>query len=339
MAQRTVTRESVIIYAGGKRKETRAAEAESPEIGSDDLPACCHILDSEGRIINVNAAWRNVFGFAQEEVEGKPFADLLSPEYTDCSRENIDRLKAEGETHGVEYEMAKKDGSLASVVCDCKAKTGGDGSFKGAICILYDVTLHKQIESGLRDRACELEKAAASIGDELAVEKSLAAELRRTAEESARKLASEEARAGKYHQEAAHLANELASERARATQLATEAGELKSQVEGLRQAAGSPSQELDSERKRAAQLEEALASERARTQKLDHAIGERNRELESERGRARQLDEALKAEAAKALKLEETLAQRAAELESERQKPRRDAGEEANGAQTHLQAP
>ena len=338
MAQRKITRESVIIYAGGTRKDTKT-ETESPEIGSNDLPACCQIIDSEGRIIHVNAAWQNAFRFTQEDVEGKPFADLLTPEYADYSRENLDRLKAEGETHGVEYEMAKKDGSLASVVCDCKSKTDGDGSFKGAVCVLYDVTLHKELESGLRDQANELEKATASMGDELAAEKSRTTELQKTAEESAQKLSSEEARAGKYHQEATHLANELENARSRASQLEKAAEDLKSQLESLRQAGGNPSQELDSERNRASQLEQALASEKSRTQKLDHAIGERNRELEGERNRASQLDEALNAEKARSQKLEQALAEKAAELEAERQKPRHDSGPDSNGAQTHLQPP
>ena len=73
-------------------------------------------LDETGCLVEVNQAWLDLLGYAQkEEVLGRSFGSFLTEEYQALFCERFPRFKEAGETHGVEFEMLRKDGT--QIVC------------------------------------------------------------------------------------------------------------------------------------------------------------------------------------------------------------------------------
>ena len=108
-------------------------------------------LDAEGRFIDVNPAWVEALGYPAEEVVGRWFGDFLAPAYVEKFRANFPRFVAEGEIHGIEFEMVRKDGAHVAMAFD--GRTGRDerGAFKQTHCILADVTERKRTQEALQE--------------------------------------------------------------------------------------------------------------------------------------------------------------------------------------------
>ncbi len=107
-------------------------------------------LDFEGRFIDVNQKWLDLFGYEQEEVIGKWFGDFLCPEYIDEFRQCFLKFKSQGTIHS-EFEMLSKDGQRLFIAFEGKIGYGVDGAFKQTHCILQDITNQKMAEKALQE--------------------------------------------------------------------------------------------------------------------------------------------------------------------------------------------
>ncbi len=96
-------------------------------------------LDISGRIITVNQAWLDMFGYTSDEVIGRPFTDFLPPDQAALFHERCSRFKAAGKAHG-EFQVLRKDGVIVTITLDAQADTGADGNIKQTHCVLNDVT-------------------------------------------------------------------------------------------------------------------------------------------------------------------------------------------------------
>lgn len=111
-------------------------------------PLAYQSLDIEGRFIEVNQQWLDLFGYSRDEVVGKWFGDFVSPEYVDEFREQFLLYKKQGYTHG-ELEMLQKGGEKIFIAFEGKIKYGPDGKFIQTYSLLQDMTKQKMAEAAL----------------------------------------------------------------------------------------------------------------------------------------------------------------------------------------------
>ena len=103
-------------------------------------------LDCNGCLIEINQTWLETLGYTREEVIGRDFGAFLHPDWQNHFKENFPRFKAIGEILGIEFEMAKKDGSTVIVSLYGHIDTDPDGHFQQTHCVFLDITERKQIE-------------------------------------------------------------------------------------------------------------------------------------------------------------------------------------------------
>ncbi|MEK7405177.1 MAG: PAS domain S-box protein [Acidobacteriota bacterium] len=108
--------------------------------------------DSGGTIISWNRGAQRVFGYAEEEVVGKPLTLLMPERYRGAHRSGLERLASTGENHlvgkTVELVGLRKDGSEFPVEVSVAAwSRAGKRFYTG---ILRDITERKCAEEALR---------------------------------------------------------------------------------------------------------------------------------------------------------------------------------------------
>ena len=116
----------------------------------EDAPLSYQSMDADGKIIAVNKAWLELFGYSEEEVVGRSFADFVSQNDKELFNERFSEFKAFGEIHGVQYEVVQKDGTHIIVSCEGRVAYDKNGDFKQTHCILSDITDRTKAEAELR---------------------------------------------------------------------------------------------------------------------------------------------------------------------------------------------
>lgn len=124
--------------------------------------------DSDGNIISWNKSAQNIFGYAEEEILGKPLALLMPERYRDAHRGGMERLALTGESHligkTVELNGLRKDGGEFPVELSIATWKRGEKAFFGGI--MRDITERRKAEELLREseeRLRKLNKAFLSL--------------------------------------------------------------------------------------------------------------------------------------------------------------------------------
>ena len=123
----------------------------------DKAPIGYQSLDTDGKIIEVNEAWLEIFGYSHNEVIGRWFGDFIAPDFVERFRERFPLFKKLGSIHS-EFEMVKKDGTEMIAAFDGRIGHKADGEFKQTHCVLQDITHLKQSEAALKNKIEELER-------------------------------------------------------------------------------------------------------------------------------------------------------------------------------------
>jgi PAS domain S-box-containing protein len=116
-------------------------------------------IDPEGRVAFINEQGQKLFGYAEEDLLGRPALGLIIPERTLAGKDNrtdIDfffESRAEGRSEG---EGVRQDGGR--IWCDWLFKPlySPDGAFDGYLWLVSDVTERKMAEVQLYDAVTEL---------------------------------------------------------------------------------------------------------------------------------------------------------------------------------------
>ena len=106
-------------------------------------------LDIDLRITGWNGGAEAIYGYASEEVLGKPSAILIPPDATPESRELRGRVVAGGEVQQYETQRLHKDGTLVDVAITAFALADAAGKVVGATTITRDITQRMSAERAL----------------------------------------------------------------------------------------------------------------------------------------------------------------------------------------------
>jgi len=113
-------------------------------------PCSYHSLDPDGVIIQINDTGLKWLGRTREEVVGKiRFTDLLTPTSGKTFLESYQHFKECGWIRDLEFEIARKDGTILSVLLSANAIKDADGRFVMSRSMMFDITDRKRAEQAL----------------------------------------------------------------------------------------------------------------------------------------------------------------------------------------------
>ena len=123
-------------------------------------PVGMGMVDSAGRLIQVNPALCKMLGYPDKELRGRTLADLVSPERQQEERDRTARLfSGEPEPNSTECQFRRKDGSAIWAIFSLAP---ADGEILGetlAIGHVQDISTRKQAEDELRQSRQRLAEA------------------------------------------------------------------------------------------------------------------------------------------------------------------------------------
>lgn len=135
----------------------------------DQSPSPYQALDENGRYIEVNKAWLVELGYERHEVIGKPFSYFLAGNGPDLFHLRFPIFKERGRTHGVEFEMIRKNGATCIMSFEGRICRDQNGKFLQTHCVLTNITEKKRVEDDLKRNLSLLEATLESTADGILV--------------------------------------------------------------------------------------------------------------------------------------------------------------------------
>lgn len=108
--------------------------------------------DLNGIITSWNRGAEKVFGYASDEVIGKPITIIIPKDRMDEEKEILGRIQRGEPTDHFETLRQRKDGTLLNISLTVSPVRDANGRIIGASKIARDITEHKRAEAALRDR-------------------------------------------------------------------------------------------------------------------------------------------------------------------------------------------
>ena len=152
------------ITARQAAEQARAAAETRFRLAFTHSPVGMGMMNNAGRLLQVNPALCNMLGYSEQELHGRTFADLVSPERQAEQRDRIARLfRGESEPSSAEWQFLRKDGSAIWVILSLAPADGEVVGETLAVGHVQDISTRKQREDELRhsrERLAEAEHVA-----------------------------------------------------------------------------------------------------------------------------------------------------------------------------------
>jgi PAS domain S-box-containing protein len=115
-------------------------------------PVALHILDAEGRVVEVSDRWLDLLGYGRAEVVGRPVAHFLDAEFAAEHRKRFPAFLGE---EGVEVwdlprRFVRRDGTALDALVSARRERSAGGRVH-VIASLVDVTARRRAEAALRE--------------------------------------------------------------------------------------------------------------------------------------------------------------------------------------------
>lgn len=130
--------------------------------------------DMNGIIRSWNSGAERLFGYAPDEIVGKPVTLLIPPDRQDEETEILSRLRAGERIEHYETIRRRKDGSPVDISLTISPVRNADGRIVGASKIARDITVRKEAERTLRRQTARLRtlnEVSRSISSDLDLER------------------------------------------------------------------------------------------------------------------------------------------------------------------------
>lgn len=124
-------------------------------------------LDENGKLIEINPKWLELFHYKKEEVINHSFAEFIAPDYLEKLSEDFPRFKKTGVIENLEQAIISKDGKKIDILVDGNTCYDTEGNFLYTHCILRDVTDKKMILDELHKTILEKDKFFSIIAHDL----------------------------------------------------------------------------------------------------------------------------------------------------------------------------
>ncbi|MCW8888083.1 MAG: PAS domain S-box protein, partial [Gammaproteobacteria bacterium] len=115
----------------------------------ENAPLAYQSLDNEGRILEVNKAWEELFGYEREQVLGNLFEQYLTEKSSDEHQNNPHPCATQSNDKPTELEIRCRDGSERIISTRGRFSYDQNGKEVISHCILTDITERKHTEETL----------------------------------------------------------------------------------------------------------------------------------------------------------------------------------------------
>jgi PAS domain S-box-containing protein len=117
----------------------------------EEAPLPYQSLDSKGRLLEVNQAWEEAFGYTREEVLGRYIGDFHVPGQEDKLRQGFIEFLQHDSINAVEFEFNCKNGTRKLMSVSGRIVRDKHGEFQRTHCMLIDITERKVNEAALQE--------------------------------------------------------------------------------------------------------------------------------------------------------------------------------------------
>ena len=151
--ERYLTEHSIKLASSEMQDLNAKLSAERDKLNSifRSAPIAMGTLDTEGRIIDVNCALEELFGYSREQILGKSYLGFLAPEDVAGSRQvYVELVQGTRRTNQTQRHMAAKNGRPLLVNVGLTAVRDHEGEAQLIIVTVEDITERTRLEIELR---------------------------------------------------------------------------------------------------------------------------------------------------------------------------------------------
>jgi two-component system, cell cycle sensor histidine kinase and response regulator CckA len=116
----------------------------------DLTPAMIFFKDTQNRILRVNQRFAETTGMSVEEIEGKPYLEILSPQTAKFHADDLEVIASGVPKLGIVEPIRDRDGKELWVQTDKVPVCDKDGKVSGIVVMCQDITGRKKAEEELR---------------------------------------------------------------------------------------------------------------------------------------------------------------------------------------------
>ena len=150
------------------------------------------MIDENLQLLYVNSRFCEIMGYSRDEIIGRSATDFLAEADKKIVTEQVERRKA-GKRDPYELAWIRKDGQKAFVLMSPRPILAPDGSFKGSIAVITDITdriraeekllsTTQELEVRVQERTADLESVNQGLESEIAERKRVEKALRESEE-------------------------------------------------------------------------------------------------------------------------------------------------------------
>ncbi|MDA0179327.1 PAS domain S-box protein [Solirubrobacter phytolaccae] len=145
--------------------ELRQAELDQARLAAlvQAAPDAIVARDEHGRVVTWNPGAEAMFGLRAEAVLGRSYADLVVPDDERARHEALVAEAQAGQTLTVQVIRRRGDGTLFPAQVSVAPLTLLDGTWRGTLAMIRDITNLVEAELQLRERAQQLERSNAEL--------------------------------------------------------------------------------------------------------------------------------------------------------------------------------
>ncbi len=115
------------------------------------LPEYCFLVSHDGAIIDSNPAACEALEYKREELAGRLFYQLASPESFAKMKEACERWKTEGDLRSLEVDILTRRGEKRTVLLNIGSIKRADGRRILAMSVMVDITERKRTEQAIKE--------------------------------------------------------------------------------------------------------------------------------------------------------------------------------------------
>jgi PAS domain S-box-containing protein len=148
------------IHAENKKNETLFTQL------FENLPMGVVMLDSAGKVFQVNRGFKEMFGYDKNELRGKNLNDFIVPEELRNEGIDLNNLIASNQVVSIESIRKHRSGKLVNVIL-CGVPVLLDNETIGIYGVYVDISDRKKVEEELKVRNTELDNFVYKVSHDL----------------------------------------------------------------------------------------------------------------------------------------------------------------------------